>query len=129
MARCHCVDRTEITPGTKKVPRCANCYAKAKARWQQRAHIKHRYGITLDQYAEILERQGGVCAICGGPGKPHGTAKHLDTPRLFDVDHDHLTGKVRGLLCNVCNRAVLTTVETLGHLIEPARLYLVKHRN
>ena len=129
MPRCLCVDRVEITPGTKRVPRCATCYAKAKARHQQRAHIKHRYGITLDEYAELLKSQGGLCAICGEHGKPHARAKFLDTPREFDVDHDHETGRVRGLLCNRCNRGVLAAVEMYGHLIEPARAYLAKKRN
>lgn len=58
------------------------------------------YGLTSDDYDEILARQGGGCAICGGPPN-HGTRC-----RNFDVDHDHATGQVRGLLCNPCNRQV-----------------------
>jgi hypothetical protein len=55
-------------------------------------------GISEDEYAELLERQGGVCAICGNPPKT----------RRLSVDHNHRTGKVRGLLCFRCNRALPT---------------------
>lgn len=56
------------------------------------------YGITSEQYDEIFINQNGVCAICGGP--PVGNRKSLS------VDHDHTTGKIRGLLCNKCNSAL-----------------------
>jgi hypothetical protein len=56
------------------------------------------YGITPNQYEELLERQGGTCAIC---------PRTADSQkRRLHVDHDHSTGKVRGLLCDQCNRAV-----------------------
>lgn len=65
----------------------------------------NRYRIRKSDYEAILERQGGVCAICGGAGR--------DGYRL-DVDHDHSCcpgesscGKcIRGLLCGSCNRAL-----------------------
>jgi hypothetical protein len=64
------------------------------------------YGMTAEDYAGLLEAQGNACAICGGEwtnGRPH-------------VDHDHKTGKVRGLLCGPCNTGI-------GHLKDdPARL-------
>jgi hypothetical protein len=55
--------------------------------------FRSRYGITLDDYNEMLERQGGTCARCKQP------------PGLLRlaVDHDHYTGRVRGLLCGACN--------------------------
>jgi len=60
------------------------------------AYLKRRYGITLEEYNRLLEAQGGVCAIHKGPETRKGS-KH------FQVDHDHATGKVRGLLCSNCN--------------------------
>jgi len=110
--------------------RCPECYKRQKSLHQQRAHIKHRYGISLDDYHKMLEAQGGVCAICKEPGKPSRKkpTKYL-IPRLLDVDHDHVTGRVRGLLCNSCNRRLVATLEQLGHLIEPAKAYLRKYKD
>ena len=60
------------------------------------AHIEKRYGLTRAQYAALLELQGGRCAICRRG--PEGSGK-----KRLTVDHDHRTGEVRGLLCNLCN--------------------------
>ncbi len=51
-------------------------------------------GVTDDQYERLLAAQGGHCALC--PSTPK--------TRRLAVDHDHKTGKVRGLLCHRCNR-------------------------
>lgn len=61
------------------------------------------YGLTAADYESMLAEQGGVCACCGQPE----TARHR-SGTLFQlaVDHDHDTGRVRGLLCAVCNRAL-----------------------
>ena len=57
--------------------------------------LKRRYGISLRQYEELLSDQAGVCAICEGPL----TGKNKE----YQIDHDHSTGKIRGLLCSYCN--------------------------
>lgn len=58
-----------------------------------------RYGITEEQYQQMLSDQDNVCAICvtNTPGRNH---------ENFHVDHDHETGKIRGLLCDKCNRGL-----------------------
>lgn len=58
------------------------------------------YKMTIEQYDSILKSQGGVCAICGtsDPGK-----NAWGTTSEFHVDHDHLSGEIRGLLCIKCN--------------------------
>ena len=62
-------------------------------RWFQKA----RYGFSPGDYDALLAKQGGGCAICGSttPGASH--RKHLY------IDHDHVTNRVRGLLCGNCN--------------------------
>lgn len=55
-----------------------------------------KFGLTHEDYLNLLEKQNRKCAICG---KTH----NLEQYRTFNIDHDHLTGKVRGLLCNNCN--------------------------
>lgn len=54
--------------------------------------LKYTYGITLAKYEQILTAQNGACGICG-----------RITSKALHVDHDHETGKIRGLLCNRCN--------------------------
>ena len=56
--------------------------------------LKRYYGLTLEDYARMWVFQGGRCKICGQE-----PAKYGD----LHVDHDHRTGKVRGLLCRTCN--------------------------
>lgn len=55
--------------------------------------IKSRYGITLEEYADLLSSQGGGCAICGKRPKS----------RNLPIDHCHFSGRVRGILCDKCN--------------------------
>jgi len=57
----------------------------------------YNYGITEEQYQAMLEAQGNACAICGSTEWPGAR------PGSPCVDHDHATGKVRGLLCGHCN--------------------------
>jgi hypothetical protein len=57
---------------------------------------EQRYGLSAEDYRQMLERQGGLCAIC--LQAPHGYALH--------IDHCHATGRVRGLLCRKCNMAI-----------------------
>lgn len=58
--------------------------------------LKAKYGITVADYDAMLAKQNGVCAICKFPPKR----------RRLAVDHNHKTGKVRGLLCWRCNYAL-----------------------
>lgn len=67
--------------------RVRNYSVEQKRRWQRRS----RYGLTDDQYKEMLISQRGKCAICG------------DEPQKLHVDHCHNTGAIRGLLCHRCN--------------------------
>ena len=59
------------------------------------------YGISLEEYADRVQRQGGTCAICKKAPNVR-TIRGVVQP-VFVVDHDHVTGRVRGLLCDRCN--------------------------
>jgi hypothetical protein len=64
-------------------------------------NLERLYGITAAEYNRMVSTQCGACAICGDvPGAdPRAAAKH----NLLVVDHDHVTGAVRDLLCGRCN--------------------------
>lgn len=65
-------------------------YAANKERMRA-AQIKYKYGLTPEELQEMQTKQNGVCALC------------YRVPTTWCVDHDHTTGKARGLLCNFCN--------------------------
>jgi hypothetical protein len=63
------------------------------------SELKRRYNMSVEEYKELLDKQGGRCAFCRK--KPRAR-----DPRLA-VDHDHRSGLVRGLLCKRCNHDLL----------------------
>lgn len=118
---------TDNQTHTGKARYCKKCQ-KNKASLRYRTHperhrntqLKCDFGITLDQYKEIFNKQEGKCTICESKLSKSGKIKAT-------LDHDHITGKVRGILCQSCNFG-------LGHfkddpiLLEKARNYLVERR-
>jgi hypothetical protein len=92
--------------------------AKPEAKLQARAsHLQRKYGMTIEQYEAMLEAQGGGCFICGRPPR--------DDISLH-VDHDHSTGKIRGILCFCCNNALADFQEDPS-LLRKAVEYLSSH--
>lgn len=71
-----------------------------------------KYGLTIDQYDQLLNSQGNKCAICG--------TENPDKKR-FNIDHCHLTGKIRGLLCRKCNLLLGFSGDNVETLISAAR--------
>jgi len=69
-----------------------NALPQTKAHW-----ILRLYGLSWTAFNDILDKQGRACAICGKTDW-NGRGPH--------VDHDHVTGKIRGVLCNHCNTAL-----------------------
>jgi hypothetical protein len=91
--------------GTKA--HCRPCYSLLRRQQRQKYRDKEReydrkrsfevnYGITIEEYESRLERQNGVCLICSSP----------PTTKRLAVDHCHVTGEIRGLLCSKCNTAL-----------------------
>ena len=95
---------------TYPITECKNCALD---------RLRHKtYGLTGEEYRAMSEAQGGVCLFCLRPPKP---------PRNnLDVDHDHVTGKVRGLLCSGCNR-MLGRVSDNPEILRRALAYLESH--
>jgi len=75
------------------------------------ARLLKKYGLTVVQYQMILTIQGNTCAICERPQSPY---------RSLDVDHDHKTGRIRGLLCFLCNKG-LGYFRSAEQLLEASR--------
>lgn len=114
------------------IKQCPDCYRSAKLTYRQKhkekerlekknrynfsleknRKLKYEYGIGLEKYNYMLASQNNCCAIC----------KKTDGKSLC-VDHNHATGKIRGLLCNKCNKA-LGLFNDDPELLKIADLYL-----
>ncbi len=83
---------------------------KEKVTQLKRSNLLKQYGLTLDQYNQMLKSQDFGCAIC--------KRKDSGRPRMINlvVDHNHTTGKVRGLLCSPCNVAIGMVKESIDIL-------------
>lgn len=91
--------------------RYRNYWNNGGKRVHQNAMLKRKYGISLQEKEALLLKQEGCCAICDKPLlKPH-------------VDHDHKTGRVRGLLCTACNHALGTFKDSVK-ILRAAIAYL-----
>jgi hypothetical protein len=77
--------------------------------------IRKQYGITLQEYNDMLEKQDYKCAICGNEDEVEG--------RKLAIDHCHTSGAVRGLLCGKCNRGLGLFYDNQD-LLEKAKQYL-----
>jgi recombination endonuclease VII len=75
-----------------------------RQRWAR--HMERLYGLGVEDFARLLERQGWTCALCN---------RRLSlTWHGYAVDHDHGTKRVRGILCSPCNRGLMVQVEIIG---------------
>lgn len=99
-------------------PRCKSCVAAAEN--ERAKYLQRLYGLSKDDYASMLLRQGGVCAICG-------RSPEVQRRRL-GVDHDHRTGQIRGLLCSACNAGIAGLRED-PELFAAALRYLGRFRD
>jgi len=116
--------RGQAPAGTKW---CAGCqglvpdwystgtYCRAHARLVGRSGaVARKYGLTAKEYDDLLELQGGRCAIC----------RRRPRSRALAVDHDHRTGQVRGLCCQRCNHDLLGAAGDDVQILRSAVRYL-----
>ena len=114
---------------TKECARCKNEFIVYKKWTNKRKHedlcslckshinaLSRHYNMTIYEYDEMLREQNGCCAICCTQQPDRQKAR-------FCVDHDHKTGKVRGLLCNKCN-ALLGHANDNVQILENAIFYI-----
>ncbi len=104
---------------------CKSCQNKRSSQWNSNNKLKRKnillknlYGISLENYFELLKKQDNKCAICS-------STQNNKNKTYFDVDHCHKTGKVRGLLCQSCNSG-LGKFEDKIELFKRAINYLEK---
>lgn len=85
--------------------------------------LRRAYGLTIEEYERKRRAQGGRCAIC----QRGETILHSGKTRRLSVDHDHVTGAVRDLLCSRCNR-IVWAIEDNHTTIAAVHAYLQKWR-
>ena len=109
---------------------CKTCKAEVNKQWYdenggklicRNKHLRNKYKVSEDVLKDILSRAQGVCDICG----KHETSHFRGERKPLSVDHDHVTGKVRGMLCWRCN-VNLGHYEMADFAIK-ARIYLDKN--
>lgn len=109
------LNRAEKFYGSPRARVCNPCQKKTRQDAARDRRLRETYGITLVEYNELLAAQEHRCYIC------------QRKPRYnMDVDHDHKTGLVRGLLCKLCNRRLLPSCRDNPHTLLMALSYL-KH--
>ncbi len=82
--------------------------------------LLRKFNITIEEYDMLYEKQKGLCAICEEPEK--------ENNKRLAVDHNHDTGKVRGLLCRACNTGI-GLLQEKRELLEKAIKYLKQNTN
>ena len=113
--------------------KCKKCYVKKQQEKydplkKRNENLKRCYGITLNKYNEMLEKQDGKCATCGTTEPGGRKSGRGGGTNVFVVDHCHDTGKVRGLLCHSCNRAMGLLGDNVS-VIESMIKYLEEHKH
>jgi hypothetical protein len=85
--------------------------------------LRKNYGLTIADEQAMIEAQRNTCMICGDAPDPNG----VKASSRLHVDHDHVTGKVRALICIRCNQGIGYFRDD-PELLRTAALYILKHR-
>lgn len=101
---------------------CKACHYAKTVKWRKQNKEQHtynmrcrtlaKYGLTVEEYDAILAQQDCKCAICGMSDEEHG--------KSLVVDHNHVTGEVRGLLCRNCNVGIGALGDDVQRIINAA---------
>jgi Recombination endonuclease VII len=98
----------------------------ALAQKERARKLQRRYGITIEQFDAIFLSQGSCCAGCGSTDPTKGWRPNKRTQHAWCFDHNHKTGKPRGVLCYPCNIALGILEDNFNTLITLAK-YVKKH--
>lgn len=82
----------------------------------RKGKLRYRFNISPEEHDLLIKKQSNLCAICNKP--------EMSKKKNLGIDHNHKTGKVRGLLCHTCNTFVVNAVENYPELLEKAKEYL-----
>jgi hypothetical protein len=109
---------------------CKECYTahyrgKDRTMEKKRYQLRTMYGITWEDFLSVLQYQNYSCAICKRELKPVGNNSEKNS--VGCVDHDHTSGKLRGILCSDCNTGLGSFKEDVESLKQAVR-YLEIHR-
>lgn len=85
---------------------CKKYYGGNKNKWRERQY-KNTYGMTIEEIEGMFVSQNGKCPIC---------EKEFQTIKTMHIDHDHMTGVTRELLCGKCNTAIGLLEENIKHM-------------
>lgn len=112
---------------------CKKCVNEYQKKWRKNhpdlvhkyrriVWLRAGYGITPQDYEDMLKKQGNACAICGKPPSTNGGRTRI----YLYIDHSHKTKKIRGLLCSNCNRGLGYFFDNPA-LLKNAEKYLIMH--
>lgn len=122
--RCDCgkvclVIRGQLTNRSRRT--CGNCTSRMRMNSRDKTsyvkrlgHIRTLYGLEEQDLRDLMDKQKGCCAICK-------ETLRVATGRSYHIDHEHSSGKVRGLLCNQCNVGLGMLGDSYNTLQEAAR--------
>lgn len=99
-------------------------YRENRRLYARKRRFARRYGITIGDYQTLFAKQGNACAVCRT--KKNTIDGCYGTEKQFPVDHDHNTGKIRGVLCDRCNRALGLLKDDID-VVKSLVSYLKKH--
>lgn len=102
---------------------CKKCISRQFKLRYNRCPVLSKHGLTEIDYELMLKSQNGVCVICKQPE----TVRQGNKIQYLSVDHNHSTGKIRGLLCSKCNR-MLSNARDNPEILRKAAEYLEKQR-
>ena len=103
---------------------CKKCNQSRKHKWHQteqgkrssaNTKLKRRFGVTIEEYEALVAEVGGHCEICGAAQSANGCRLALD--------HNHITMKIRGVLCKACNIGIGVFFDNVD-LLRKAATYL-----